>query len=329
MPSSFVTNYKVKAVSRGFASLVAIIAVLGPLRTSLQVKGQAAALLLHTQWQARVIALNAAGWLMAITAESRPENAPNVGGSRKWRMFNCSPLAVYCEPAGSPCHTRTVCPQCWGRDAIEQWSSLDRILFGSPDRPAATRQLVADIALVSRRLSIPVPTLDEAGRKLLPYYLDQRIRPSPFNKTLPDMLPSRDVEFRRLKQAGALGGLEVLRFEPRYIPVPDNPTVMGVSGWTLEARQILVVPTAAVAGFLDHPKVQSSHQAKAPAVAKVTDRLKLAKLVGWAASTPLACSTARRIWSRPPGSTAAHGGSRLASGRALVRRRLQRRRLRA
>ena len=284
MPSKFLTTCTVSTAPSSFAKQVAVCAVIAPLRfAARKEEGHvAAALTIHKHWRNRVDALYASGWTLTTPRDARSEHAPLIGGSRKLRMFNCPPLAVQCVPAGMPCGVPTICPQCWGREAINRWSVMDRALFGEQDRPAKDRKLVADVALVSRRLAVDVPLYDELGVFAMPAYLDQRIKLSPFRRTPEYMLPCRTAEFRQLKQAGALGGLEVLRFKPRYIPDPADPAVKGISGWTLEARQIIVVPTAAVDGFLAHPKVQSPHQVKARAVAAVTDRLALAKLVGWA-----------------------------------------------
>lgn len=51
--------------------------------------------------------------------------------------------------------------------------------------------------------------------------------------------------------------------------------------WTLQARQILLVPAGSVVDFLAHPKVRSPFQAKSPAVVATPTRPKLASLVGW------------------------------------------------
>lgn len=114
-------------------------------------------------------------------------------------MVNCPPLGAICSPAGVPCGVATVCPQCWGREAIAQWSALDSILFGPKDKSTGGRPLRLDAALVTRCLSVEVPLDDGAGKYALPFYLDRRIKPSPLRSTPPGALPSRSAEFRGLR----------------------------------------------------------------------------------------------------------------------------------
>ena len=238
---------------------------------------EAAAANLLARWRHRVRALVAGGWSRGRDRPGVRRPAGAVQG-RLERMLNCRPSAFLAEPATCPCCVRTICPHCWGREALATWKVVDALAFPAPPRGRRSPSRPG-LALVRRVLTVAVP--DDPGH--LGRGLQVAIALRLGNRRwLPPALhaePGRAADVKALRRAGIGGGLEVLRV-----------TRPAGGGWRVQCRQVLAVPAGLDPAGLDpgHPALAATPPGwdSARSTVEPASRRRLMRAVGWAYAYP-------------------------------------------
>jgi len=197
---------------------------------------------------------------------------------------------------GSACGSPTICPHCWGREAVATWRTIDALLFPSPpgtpptpkalpgDQPPGARPRRPrgscrrdDLVLVTRKLTA---TFDDdpakPGVELARFVAARlgRTRRPPADRLL---LPDRGDDLKALARAGVVGGLEVLRV--------DRDPRDSANRWRVQCRQVLAARAGLDPG---HPALTAMPPGWAEIAAKVrpVNRRVVAAAVAWAHSYP-------------------------------------------
>ena len=185
---------------------------------------------LGRRWQARLGALETAGW------------EPMLDPRRRLGPLFCSSAFV---PYGADaqlrrCSYESLCPHCWARSAIDLWRRLDEALFGPEGGRAswAGHDLLLRERIIETRDSYK-PVVDGERRQIsaLRQCLANRLRVVPPWLRIEGAV-RRDFEWRRHARAGVLGGLDVMTAGPWR--------GYGQRRWRVRVRQLLVVPSDAV-----------------------------------------------------------------------------------
>jgi hypothetical protein len=113
------------------------------------------------------------------------------------------------------------------------------------------------------------------------------------------LMTSRDADFRGLRKAGATGGFETILVRPiRLLPTPrqEGQEAPPCDGWRVEARQVIIVPTEALAAFLGDSRVKHSLLARPPTAIDAPTRGQLAVAVASACRYPVYLLQGDRRW---------------------------------
>ena len=199
-------------------------------------------------------------------------------------MYNCPPAFVQCSPAGRPCGVPLLCPFCAARAALEIWQPIDHTHFGVRSPAVSLADLVASGQVLPRALTLDADfdidapeapakvkrldgqtlvtrsityTLPFGGKNTLEGMLNFRLTRSYLpDKGHPrrrsDGMQSRSNEIKRLTAVGFAGGLETTHIGLKYA---SDGTASTATGWRLEFRQVMLLPSARFAEVIAHPHV--------------------------------------------------------------------------
>jgi hypothetical protein len=169
-------------------------------------------------WRRRVAELIAVGW------DPAPGAAPAAVDRRVSQLRNCTPPFVAAHPSSS-CGLSSICPCCWGREAMRIWRIAALVLF--PPDPASGRrpdQPACGLVETLRTHRLPGP-----DPRLLAAFLADRVRRPPRGTPVGPYYRLHEIQ----KYPG-LGGYGT-------IAVSADAAAGGPGPWEVAIRQIFAV----------------------------------------------------------------------------------------
>jgi hypothetical protein len=180
-------------------------------------------------WRDRVAELVRRGW------DPAPGADPDAAARRVRQLRNCSPPFVAAHPPSS-CGLSSLCPFCWGREAMRIWGLADRVFF-PPDPPSGRRPERPAFGLVETARTHRLPGTDP---RLLAAFLADRVRRPPRGTPVGPCYRPHEIQ-----QYPIRGGYET-------IAISAAARGRDPGSWEVTIRQLLAVAPEHV-GLLQPP----------------------------------------------------------------------------